>query len=306
VRIDGHVELWCGPDVPEPPRQRVLVAGRPTEAELAASPDLEAVVIPWAGVPASTLELLSSRADLTLHVLHHNAAPTAELALALVLAAAKRVVPHDRALRGGDWTPRYESDGGLLLEGRTALVLGFGSIGRRVAGALSALGMDVRATRRRSRGAEIVESVEVHPADHTGDLIAEADVIACCLPDTPATHGLLGEAAFGRTRPHAILVNVGRGGLVDEEALWNALEDGRLGAAGLDVWWSYPHEEAQRSATPPGRFDWGSRDDVVLSPHRAGHSDRTAQLRAAHLAEALNAAVRGEPIPNRVDLSAGY
>jgi len=305
-QLDEAVLLWTGPDTPVPPGHRILVTGRPTDSELAASPALEAVIIPWAGVPQATRELVSSRDGLSLHVLHHNAAPTAELALALLLAAAKRVVPHDRSLRAGDWTPRYEGDGGLLLEGRSALVLGFGAIGQRVARALVALGMTVRATRRRTEGVNTVDGVDVHPAASTGDLIAESDVLVCCLPDTPETKGLLGDVAFARTRPHAVLVNVGRGGLVDEQALWNALEEGRLGAAGLDVWWCYPHEESDRKNTQPGRLDWGTRDDVVLSPHRAGHSDRTDALRAESLAASLNAAARGEDIPNRVDLTAGY
>lgn len=306
-RLDPAVELWSGPDAPVPPKHRVLVAGRPSDAELATSPQLEAVVIPWAGVPPSTREAVAARQGLSLHVLHHNAAPTAELAVTLLLAAAKRVVPLDRKLRAGDWTPRYEDGGGgLLLEGKTALVLGFGAIGRRVARALRALGMELLATRRSVAGVERDEGVEVHPADRTGELLGRADAILCCLPDTPDTKGLLGEAAFAQTRRHAVLVNVGRGGLVDEGALWSALEEGRLGAAGLDVWWSYPREEAERASTPPGRFVWGSRDDVVLSPHRAGHSDRTDALRAEHLAASLNAAARGEPMPNRVDLEAGY
>lgn len=305
-RLDDSVQLWPGPDAPVPPRHRVLVSGRPTDAELAASPDLSAVIIPWAGVPPATRELVSSRDGLTLHVLHHNAAPTAELAIALLLAAAKRVLPYDRGLRSGDWSLRYEGDGGLLLEGRRALVLGHGTIGRRVARTLLSLGMSVSATRRSSRSVTTVDGVEVHPASSTGDLIADADAILCCLPDTKETQGLLGDVAFSRTHSHAVLVNVGRGGIVDEQALWNALEDGRLGAAGLDVWWAYPHDEDSRAHTPPGRFDWGSRDDVVLSPHRAGHSDRTDVLRAEHLAASLNAAARGEAIPNPVDLEAGY
>lgn len=306
ARLDDEVELWTGPEAPVPPIQRVLVAGRPSDVEMAASPELEAVIIPWAGVPPSTRELVAKHEGLSLHVLHHNAAPTAELAIALLLAAAKRVIPYDRSLRAGDWTMRYEGDGGLLLEGRQALVLGHGAIGKRVARALRALGMNVKATRRHATRAETVDGVEIHPASRTGDLVAEADAIVCCLPDTPETKGLLGHGAFERTKPDAVFVNVGRGGLVDEEALWDALEGERLGAAGLDVWWSYPHEEDQRTSTPPGRFDWGSRDDVVLSPHRAGHSDRTDALRAEHLAASLRAAARGEPIPNRVDLEAGY
>jgi phosphoglycerate dehydrogenase-like enzyme len=121
----------------------VLVAGRPERAELVAG--LRAVVVPFAGVPAPTRELLAGFPGVALHNLHHNAAPVAETAVALLLAAAKRIVPKDRALRRGDWR---EAGGEPILDGRTALVLGYGAIGTRVAAACRALGMNVLAVRR--------------------------------------------------------------------------------------------------------------------------------------------------------------
>ena len=93
---------------------------------------------------------------------------------------------------------------------------------------------------------------------------------------------------------------------MDEGALYRALKDGIICAAGLDVWYNYPAEEDARTKTPPSSYPFQELDNVVMSPHRAGHSRETDRLRMEHLAELLNTAARGEDIPNKVDLDAGY
>jgi phosphoglycerate dehydrogenase-like enzyme len=103
-----------------------------------------------------------------------------------------------------------------------------------------------------------------------------------------------------------VLINIARGPIVDEAALYNALRGGSLYGAGLDVWYNYPADEQSRSHTAPSYHPFHELDNVVMSPHRAGGSDETERLRMAHLAELLNAAARGEPMPNRVNLQAGY
>ena len=106
----------------------------------------------------------------------------------------------------------------------------------------------------------------------------------------------------------AILVNVGRGPVVNEPALYHALRDGTLHAAGLDVWYNYPNDEPGRTSTNPSEYPFCELDNVVMSPHRAGapNTSETESLRVRALAELLNAAARREPIPNRVDLDLGY
>ena len=122
------------------------------------------------------------------------------------------------------------------------------------------------------------------------------------------TRGLIGETELALMSDSAILVNVGRGPVVDESALYLALRDGTLHAAGLDVWYNYPTDEPGRSATRPSEYPFHELDNVVMSPHRAGapHTPETESLRMRALADLLNAAARGEPIPNRVDLVLGY
>ena len=94
--------------------------------------------------------------------------------------------------------------------------------------------------------------------------------------------------------------------VVDEGALYHALQDGHLGGAALDVWYRYPADKASRRNTLPSQYPFAELDNVLLSPHRSGHVAETERLRMEHLCLSLNAAANGEPIPHRVDVVQGY
>ncbi|MEA2554179.1 MAG: hypothetical protein QOJ65_2355 [Fimbriimonadaceae bacterium] len=289
----------------------VLIEGRP-DASLLHPPSLKLLIVPFAGVPAATLELLRDRPQIEGHNLHHNAGDTAEVALALLFSAAKRVVPLDQRLRQNDWSPRYQPSESVSLGGKTALILGYGEIGQRIACSLRSLGMQVLATRRRP-GAE----QNVFPAQKLLELLPRANVLIIALPQTSETEGLIGDRELRLLPPNAILVNIARAAIVDEEALFNALNDGHLHSAGLDVWYQYPQGQpnsvpgyftmpASATDTPPSRFPFAELANVVMSPHRGGVSMDTESRRVAHLAAMINAFTAGEPVKNRIDLDAGY
>lgn len=304
-RLRGRVDLTAGPRLPDPAEFELLVAGAPTPAHLAASPQLRAVIVPFAGIPRATRELLSEHPRLALHNLHHNAAATAETALGLLLAASKRLVPADRDLRRGDWSARYREREGLLLAGRTVVVVGLGAIGARVARACSALGLRVLGVRRDpSRPCE--HAAEVHGVAALDEVLPRAELLVLCCPATPQSEGLLDARRLALLPRGAVLVNVGRGALIAEQPLYEALREGSLGAAGLDVWWRYPQERAERSQTPPSACPFGELDNVVLSPHRGGHGAGIEPARVDALAALLLCAAEGRELPNRVDVGAGY
>ena len=119
---------------------------------------------------------------------------------------------------------------------------------------------------------------------------------------------MIGAAELALLPPGAVLVNVGRGPVVDEGALYQALKEGTLGAAGIDVWYTYPDDDDAAGVTPPSAYPFGELDNVVLSPHRGGLAEEPDQRRErlAALAEIINALARGEEAPNRVDLTRGY
>lgn len=311
-QLHPTVQLTVGRDLPNPAEFEILVNGRPSNEELTASPNLHTVIIPWAGLPEVTAVRLQEHPHLKLHNLHHNAPIVAEGMLMLLLGVARLAVPFDRALRQGDWTPRYQKPApSLLLAGKTALILGYGAIGQRLAQLCCALGMTVHATRRSlatavTQSDKTANNVTIHPAAVLPNLLPQANALLICLPHTPETNGLLGAAELALLPPQAILVNAGRAAIINETALYDALASGHLHGAGLDVWYSYPDNEAARTNTWPGERPFHTLDNVLLSPHRTGLVAETEQLRLSHLADLLNGAAAGQLLPNAIDLTRGY
>ncbi len=306
-RLLPGVVLTVGEDPGADAAYHVLVSGRPSRDLLNASPNLHTMIVPWVGISPETRALLAEYPHIALHNLHHNAAPTAELAIALLLAAAKVIIPYDSKFRAYDWTMRYERPGpSLLLDGKTALILGYGAIGRRVAAACKGLGMKTVAVKRHA-GVESDETAdEIHPLEALHTLLPRAGALLICLPLTPQTEKLIGEKELALLPEKCVLVNVGRGPIVDQAALYSALRDGRLHSAGLDVWYEYPPDKASRAHTPPAAYPFHKLKNVVMSPHRGGDTLETDALRMAHLARILNSILEGKPAPNRVDLEIGY
>lgn len=299
--LDSDVTVSYG-DSP-PPETHVLAAGRPTHEQVAACPNLRALVIPFAGLPTTTRDVMVDFPQVALHNLHHNAAMTAEMALALLLTVSKRIVPSHNTFRRGDWTPRFEGPRNLHLSGRTALVLGYGAVGQQLGGYLHALGMHVLGVRRHADGSD-----GVHPPDALPDLLPRTDALIVCLPGTPETEGLVDADALAALPEGAVVVNVGRAAVIDEGALYAELARGHLFGAGLDVWYSYPPDAESRPAHPPSTYPFHTLDNVVMSPHRAGGlgTPEVERARMAGLADAFNAMARGERIPHPVNLNAGY
>lgn len=305
--LDPAISVTTGPELPGS-SIHILVQGRPSKEQLTACPSLGALIIPYAGVPAETRRLLlETHPDLPVYNLHHNAAAAAELAIALFLAAAKMLLPVDRKFRTHDWHSRYDGAPLLLLEGKTAVILGFGAIGSRLATLCRALGMAVHVMRKHV-GRLNTSQAQLHGLDDLSDLLPEADALFVALPLTPETDGLIGTAEISLLPPSCVLVNIARGAIVDEEALYLALKERRIAAAGIDVWYNYPSTPESRASTPPSRFPFHELDNVVMSPHRGGafQLEELERHRMTDLALTLNALARGEEAPHRVDVHAGY
>ncbi len=285
----------------EPPADAEVWVGSGFTAEHAARlPRLRAVVVPWAGPSRELVEQVRRVPGLTLHNLHHNADATAEMAVALLMAVAKSVVPRDRAMRQGDWGGRGRASSALLLHGSTALVLGYGAIGGRIARICRSMGMRVAAVRREARTGD---PAWVHPVSRLPELLPTADALLCSLPLTSETEGLIGRREIGLLPERAIVVNVGRGPVFDEDAFFEALATGRLWGAGLDVWWRYPSGEPPQW---PSRHPFHELENVVLTPHCGGWAEGIDEVRFRDLARLLRRLSAGERTANAVDPDRGY
>lgn len=281
----------------------VIIGGIVPREILAAAPVLRYQIIPYAGVPRKTREILGDFPHLTLLNSHFNAQAAAEHAWALLLAASKRLVTCHELLRMGDWSPRYADYASWSLQGKTLLLLGYGAIGRALKRMGLAFGMRVMAISRTGpRDSDLADRGT--PAD-LPRLSPQADAIIVALPATEETEGWIDAQAFARMKAGVLFVNIGRGAIVAEEAFHDALASGRIGAAGIDTWWRYPDDPRDPTATPPSRFDLAPFDQLVMSPHRASHVAGRDTARIDALIEILQSIERGDPI-NRVDLRVGY
>ncbi len=214
---------------------------------------------------------------------------TAELTLALTLAASRRLNEAERDLRAGRWRGWDPGDLlGLELSGATFGILGMGRIGRRYAELVAPLAGAILYTSR-SRKPDAEREL---PASQVSmqELLAESDVVSLHVPASPATMGLIGAAQLEAMRPHAVLVNTARGSLVDAGALAQALRDGVIGGAGLDVYENEP-------AVPRALLE---APRCVLLPHIGSATTRARDAMAVLVAENVLAVLDGAEPPSRV------
>lgn len=212
--------------------------------------------------------------------------PLAEFAVFGVLAAAKHLPRLNRQQRAREWGGRWTM---AQVSEQTVLVLGLGGIGRVVARKLHALGAKVIGTSRNEAGVDGVAEV-VHP-DRLVEVAPMIDAVVNTLPGTSQTEHLLGSRFFSALRPGAAIVNVGRGTVVDEAALIDALDSGQVGFAALDVFETEP--------LPADSPLW-SHDNVLISPHTAALNPAEDRLIAELFATNATRLLDGETLLNRV------
>lgn len=219
-----------------------------------------------------------------------NSRAVAEHVFALALALTRHVVFGARATQSGQWAEAKPHMQGFELSGRTLGLIGFGSVARIVHQIGDALGMQTLVCDPFLRPAQI-EEAGAHPAS-LDRLISASDVLSVHVPLTQETAGLLGAEQLDSMKPHAILINTSRGGVIDESALAEALEQKKLGGAALDVL----EGESIDMRHPIGHSPIAARDlsNLLVTPHVAGQTDEafTAAGRGAY--RSIEQALRGE------------
>jgi phosphoglycerate dehydrogenase-like enzyme len=306
--LGDFFDFSWGTELPVPANYNILISGRPPEKFISAAGHLKYLIIPYAGVSFYTAKLVSGYPQISLHNLHHNALPTAEMAFSLLLAAAKNIIPAHNKLGKGDWTPRYEGLANPLIAGKNVLILGLGSVGRLVADMCLGMKARVFATRLNIKETTIIDNVEIHSPQDLDSLLTEADFLVVTLPLTKDTENILDYSRLCLLPPNAVLVNIGRAGLINEKALYRILKKKKIAAAALDVWYNYPQSMEDRTHTFPGNYPFHELDNIVLSPHRGGSFANydTELLRVKHLSDMLLKFHHTGDMPNKVDLKRGY
>ena len=254
----------------------VLLGGMLDSRVLERGQHLKLVQIPWTGVDNLDFDTLS-RFSVPISNSHSNASIVAEHAVALMLGMAKKLAYHDRLMRDNRWN-RISKEGNEVspfsetLLGKRIVYIGFGAIAQQCANLLSGFNMQV----------SIVNTSGQLPQDYQANLTAfntrelakavvDQDVIVVALPLTSASRSLIDDSVFSAMSASAILVNVSRGAIVDETALFNALTDNCIGGAAIDTWYQGPTAK-QPDVAPSALHDFASLNNVLMSPHRAGYA----------------------------------
>jgi D-3-phosphoglycerate dehydrogenase len=242
--------------------------------------NLKAIGRAGIGVDNIDVEAATKRGILVANAPASNTVAAAEHTLALMLAAARRIPAADTSLRGGEWN--RSAFKGVEVSEKTLGLVGLGHVGTIVARGAAGMGMRVLAydpyvseDRMRSMNVESAESLD--------EIFEHSDFVSLHVPRTPQTAGMVDAGALEKMKPTAYLINVARGGIVDETALYNALKEGTIAGAALDVFQEEPTTDSPLFALP----------NVVVTPH-LGASTAEAQDRAGvTAAEQVASALRG-------------
>jgi len=244
-------------------------------------------------------ELLASRVIIT-SARGIRARSIAEHVIAVTLALARRLPHALRAQAEHRWAQdelEGPESGVRTLQGARMGIIGLGSIGMEIAKIAVPFGFRISGIRRRACEPRPAGIDEVWPPDRIPDLLETSDVVVVAAPHTPKTKQTIGRRELERVKRGALLVNIARGKLIDDAAVVEALRDGRLGGAALDV---FAHEPLD--ATSP----YWDLPNVIVTPHTAGAMQDYWTPLVALFAENLRRFERGEPLLNVVDKEAGY
>ncbi len=258
---------------------------------IAAAKNLKVIARAGVGLDNVDVKAATQAGVMVVNAPTSNIVSAAELAVALLLASARNVVPAAAALANGEW--KRSKYTGVEVADKVVGVVGLGRIGVLVAQRLSAFGVKLIAYDpyvQPARAAQL--GVRMVSLD---DLLAEADFITVHLPKTPETVGLIGDEALHKVKPTVHIINAARGGIVDEAALYQALVDGRVAGAGLDVFNKEP-------CTDSPLF---TLEQVVATPHLGASTDEAQEKAGIAVARSVRLALAGELVPDAVNVQGG-
>lgn len=278
-------------------RADVVICSRLTADDMVGADRVRLVHVTGAGV--DRVEDGAVPDDVPLCNTGHHGPAIAEHVMMTTLMLRRRAIEADAQMRRGEWrtvatagAPYHRS-----LAGSTLGLVGYGEIGRSVAHLAKAFGMRVIAMRRHPEADDPGAALDhVYRADQLHPLLRESDVVVITAPLSESTRGMIDAEALAQLKSDALIVNVARGALIDEDALFSALSEGRIGGAAIDVWWDAP--QGMQAPAVVQRF--AALDRVVLTPHHSGHAREVFTARAADIARNIDLLAAARPLERRV------
>jgi phosphoglycerate dehydrogenase-like enzyme len=273
-----------------------VIIGTRFDASLPRPRALRLFHVPGAGYDAVDLDALPAGVAVCNCFGHEHA--IAEYVLAALLQRYVPLADADRRLRQGDWAYWAGAPERVHKEmaGSVLGILGFGHIGKAVATRAVAFGMSVHVANRSPVVSELVD--RAYGLADLARFWGSVDSIVVTLPLVPETRGIVGADAFAQMRRDAVLINVARGPVVDEQALYDALNDNRIAGAVIDTWYQYP--EPGQSQSMPSKLPFHALRNIVMTPHMSGWTDGTIRRRQQVMAENILRLMRGDACVNVV------
>src|SRR5215471_1754593 len=299
---DLRVEILAEPQQltrsPEAAADADILVSNHWRAEYPPAPRLRLVQSVATGIELIDLTALPRGVSVCNAFGHETAIAEYILMVMLVWSHRFREIEADFRTRSS-WRPSWVQSGpphGEIL-GSTVGIVGLGRVGREVARRAAAFGCRVIAANRSPRPAE--DGVErVYPLSELDDMLPLCDFVVLCTALGPETDGLIDGRRLALMKRSAFLVNIARGAVLDEDAVYAALHDRTIGGAALDVWWQYP--DAAEPERRPSRHPFHELPNVIMTPHCSGWTEGMVARRWAEVAANINRFVRGEPLQNIV------
>lgn len=278
----------------------VLVSMAFTREMAAAGKRLRLVQVPGAGL--DRIDRSQLRAGLALANAYGHEAGIAEYLFGAMIALSRSMLRLDQKLRVGEWESQWAVGTSAPplwpeLSGKTLGILGYGHIGEALARRAQAFDMKVCAVRRRAQAVPPHGLLFVGGPERLDELLANSDYVAITLPLSAETRGLIDAHRLALMKPSAHLLNVARAEIVDEQALYDALANGRLAGAALDVWYRYPTGAGN---TAPATAPFHALSNVIMTPHVSGWTEGMLEARAGVIAENIARTARGEAPVNAI------
>ncbi len=281
----------------------VFVGYKLTKPLIDTAKKLRHIQIPWTGFNDLGAEFLEGRDDITVSNSHANSQAIAEHAVALLLAASKLLTQRDRGMRSGDWSTRYEDVNSVWLTDRTTAIIGYGAIGKKVARMMKhGFNNRILAIKRTPLKSDDLAEF-VGGMEDLDSVLPQADFVVVAVPLTNETRRLITAKQFELMRENTVIVNIARGEVIDEEALYSALKERKIHSAGIDVWYNYPRGE-QRVVKQNYPFE--ELDNIVMTPHSAFKVEKRERVFLSDIVTNLQRLYEGKEPINRVYLELGY
>lgn len=268
---------------------KTLITADLDGAELKRYPNLEAVIVPFAAINQLDLKAIAAR-DIRVFNTSAHAPFVAERALALILSVMGKIVYFHKLLEKGDWAGRVEGNGfgkeWTSLFGKKVAIYGFGTIGQSLSNLLRPFDVEIGVARYKGRGFPNTKGF-----DDLEDLAGWSDIFIVAAPLNETTKFSVNRSVLANLKD-SVLINVGRGEIIDEAALFESLNDNHLKGFGCDVWYNYPTPKTPICA--PSKFPIEAFNNVVMTPHNGGSTETADFVKYIDVAEQLLMISKGD------------